>query len=246
MMFHEISDSPADEYAGSVGHPLRPMVTVAVGDLPAWLGVCAGVIHDRLGRIGVEHHCGVSIWARNGEATARVSDGCEDAAERGQDQDDEIGGVEPVQESGPADAGGDGSPVATAAIVVSTPPCDRRARAPARRRTAWHRETQVGGAVAPPSRIRSGARNPGDPITTPAWVSDGSPSAVAIPKSVSTVRPPGQSSTLLGFTSRCSTPAACAAASASSSCLPTAAARSAATARRPRPPGQENGLGRVP
>jgi hypothetical protein len=95
MMIHEISDSPADEHAGSVGYPLRPMVTVAVGDLPAWFGVCAGVIHDRLGRTGVEHRCGVSIWARNGDATARVSDGCEDAAGRGQHQDDEIGDVDP-------------------------------------------------------------------------------------------------------------------------------------------------------
>lgn len=87
-------------------------------------------------------------------ATACVSDGCEDAAERGQDQDDEIGGVESVQESGPADAGGDGSSVATAGIVVSTPPCDRRARAPPRWRTAWHRETtgrrRGGAAVADP------------------------------------------------------------------------------------------------
>ncbi len=72
--------------------------------------------------------------------------------------------------------------------------------------------------------IRSGAVKPGDPMTIPVWVSRESPSKVAIPKSVSTARPLSASITLLGLTSRCSTPAACAVASADSSWRPASAA----------------------
>ncbi len=92
--------------------------------------------------------------------------------------------------------------------------------------------------MASPPRIRSGAVNPGEPITIPVCVSRGSPSNWAIPKSVSTARSSQPSplrvaamSTLLGFTSRCSTPAACAAARADSSCWPMRPAR--AVGRRP-------------
>ena len=80
--------------------------------------------------------------------------------------------------------------------------------------------------------MRSGAVNPGEPITIPVCVNRGSPSNCAMPKSVSTARSSQPSpdrlvamSTLLGFTSRCSTPAACAAASAESSCWPIRPAR---------------------
>ena len=95
--------------------------------------------------------------------------------------------------------------------------------------------------MASPPRIRSGAVNPGEPITMPVWVSRGSPSNCAMPKSVSTARSSQLSptllfaiSTLLGFTSLCSTPAVCAAASAESSCWPIGAdprQRAAAPAR---------------
>ncbi|PSK48316.1 hypothetical protein B0E38_06268 [Streptomyces sp. 111WW2] len=56
-------------------------------------------------------------------------------------------------------------------------------------------------------------------------VSASLPSTLAIPKSVSTTRPSFASSTLAGFTSRCSTPAACAARSAASTSAPISAAR---------------------
>ncbi len=60
-------------------------------------------------------------------------------------------------------------------------------------------------------------------MTIPAWVSPGSPSSVAMPKSVSTARPSRLSSTLLGLTSRCRMPAWCAQCSALSSLLPRSA-----------------------
>ncbi len=65
-------------------------------------------------------------------------------------------------------------------------------------------------------------------MTSPVMVSAELPSTLAIPKSVSTTRPSFDSSTLAGFTSRCSTPAACAARSAASTSAPISAARSGA------------------
>ena len=115
-----------------------------------------------------------------------------------------------------------------AALLVRPASLDRRV-------DAWRRATTGRSAgVASPPRMRSGAVNPGEPITMPVWVSRGSPSNCAMPKSVSTARSSQPSpillvamSTLLGFTSRCSTPAVCAAASADSSCWPIRQARAA-------------------
>jgi hypothetical protein len=81
---------------GSAGHPPRPVVTVALSVLRAWVGVCAGVVHDHLRGAGLEHGCGVCIRARNGRAMPDVCNGGEEAGERGQDEYDEIGGVESV------------------------------------------------------------------------------------------------------------------------------------------------------
>ncbi len=72
---------------------------------------------------------------------------------------------------------------------------------------------------------RSGARNSGEPMTSPVMVSAELPSTMAIPKSVSTIRPSFEISTLAGFTSRCSTPASCATRSAASTSAPMWAAR---------------------
>ena len=83
--------------------------------------------------------------------------------------------------------------------------------------------SEAGDASSP--RIRSGAVNPGEPITMPVWVSLGSSWKVAMPKSVSTARSSLPSSTLLGLTSRCMTPAACATLSADSSWRAISAAR---------------------
>ncbi|RAO51131.1 hypothetical protein PSN01_04328 [Micromonospora saelicesensis] len=77
-----------------------------------------------------------------------------------------------------------------------------------------------------PSRARSGATNCGEPSTVPGPVITPSPpSKVASPKSVSTTRPSSATSTLCGFTSRCSTPAVCAARNAASTASPIRAVR---------------------
>src|SRR5262249_37361386 len=67
-----------------------------------------------------------------------------------------------------------------------------------------------------PSRARSGEMYAGEPRTIPGRVTVASPGMVASPKSVSTTRPSSVRSTLLGLTSRCSTPARWAARSAPS------------------------------
>ena len=77
----------------------------------------------------------------------------------------------------------------------------------------------------------SGARYAGDPVTMPVWVSEGSLVIRAMPKSVSFAKPRRSTSTFDGFTSRCTMPAACAAASASATCCITSAASS--TGMRP-------------
>ena len=119
----------------------------------------------------------------------------------------------------PADGGAvGGSVLMMADMVVMAPPALSNGPCPC---TAAYsvapsdHRSEAGVAGLP--WMRSGAVKPGDPMTMPVWVSFGSPWKVAMPKSVRTARPPSVSSTLLGFTSRCSTPAACAVASADSS-----------------------------
>ena len=80
------------------------------------------------------------------------------------------------------------------------------------------------------------------PSTTPGSVSASPTADCAMPKSVTFTLPPGVSSTLLGFTSRWTTPWWWACASASAICAPTAATsaggngpRSLSSARRLRP-----------
>ncbi len=72
-------------------------------------------------------------------------------------------------------------------------------------------------------RTRSGAMYAGEPTSAPVPVRVESPSVAAIPKSVSRTCPSRPSSTLPGLISRCSTPAECAAASASTRVRPIAA-----------------------
>ena len=125
-----------------------------------------------------------------------------------------------------ADGADGGSELMMADIVVMAPPARSKGPCPS---TAAYRvapsDHRSNAGVAGLPWMRSGAVKPGDPMTMPVWVSFGSPSKVAMPKSVSTARPPSASSTLLGFTSRCSTPAAWAVASAASSMRPASAAR---------------------
>lgn len=71
---------------------------------------------------------------------------------------------------------------------------------------------------------RSGATYSGEPTKPPVSVSRVSPPIRAMPKSVRTTRPCRPGSTLSGFTSRCRTPAACAASSAPSTSRPIRAA----------------------
>jgi len=118
-----------------------------------------------------------------------------------------------------------GSELMMADIVVIAPPARSNGPCPS---TAAYRvapsDHRSDAGVAGLPWMRSGAVKPGDPMTMPVWVSFGSPWKVAMPKSVSTARPLSAISTLLGLTSRCSTPAACAVASAASSWRPASAA----------------------
>ena len=136
--------------------------------------------------------------------------------------------------SRPAWAATGASSLMMADIVVMAPPrCSYGPRPSTAAYSVAPSDQRSDAGVASPPRIRSGAVKPGEPITIPVWVSRGSPSNCAMPKSVSTARSsqpvPVRSvaiSTLLGFTSRCRTPAICAAASADSSCWPIRATRS--------------------
>jgi hypothetical protein len=102
--------------------------------------------------------------------------------------------------------------------------------------TAWnnvapsaHRSAS-GPGVPPVSR--SGARKSIEPISSPVRVKVEVPEAWAIPKSVSTIRPVCDSNTLPGLTSRCSTPAECAARSAAIIPRPILAASAGGTGPR--------------
>src|SRR6266508_2867499 len=78
-----------------------------------------------------------------------------------------------------------------------------------------------------PSRARSGEMYAGEPRIMPGRVTVVSePATTANPKSLSTTRPSAVSNTLLGLTSRCSTPARCAACRAASTPSPIRATRS--------------------
>ena len=98
---------------------------------------------------------------------------------------------------------------------------------------------QVRQGPGPPDRgAARGARKAGVPTIPPVLVIAVSCLIAAMPKSVSTTRPSSASSTFPGLTSRCSTPAACAARSAPSTCSPTGPPGRAPGGRprgRPRP-----------
>lgn len=94
--------------------------------------------------------------------------------------------------------------------------------------TAWYRvapsahRSDSGPGRTP--RIRSGLRKSMEPMSSPVRVRVEVPDAWAMPKSVRTIRESSPSSTLPGFTSRCSTPARWAARSAATMPRPTRAA----------------------
>jgi hypothetical protein len=78
--------------------------------------------------------------------------------------------------------------------------------------------------VETPFAARSGAIYRGDPRINPVCVSAPSPSSInADPKSVNNTRPSSATNTLLGLTSRCTTPARCAASNADNTANPTPA-----------------------
>src|SRR5690606_39034500 len=127
--------------------------------------------------------------------------------------------------SGPARRGGGSSSSTIARSVLSGVSC-RNGEEPstaAYSSTPSDHRSDSGPGVRP--RARSGARHSGQPTPSPGIVSAELPSTIAMPKSVSTTRPSLAISTLAGFTSRCSTPAACAARSAASTSAPIPAAR---------------------
>lgn len=129
--------------------------------------------------------------------------------------------------SGPADGARGASSFATPALITDDPPTRSKGPRPS---TAAYRvapsdhKSDAGVAMSP--RMRSGAVKPGVPTTMPACVIDGSSANVAMPKSVSTARPFSVTSTLLGLTSRCRTPAACAVDNAPTRLVPSSAASS--------------------
>ena len=78
---------------------------------------------------------------------------------------------------------------------------------------APHDHTSLAGVACCPEAT-SGERYAGEPVTSPVWVSDGSAAVRAMPKSESFTCPSEATRMLDGFTSRCTMPAPCAAASA--------------------------------
>lgn len=127
--------------------------------------------------------------------------------------------------SGPARRGG-GNSSSTMARSVLSGVSWRNGECPstaAYSSTPSDHRSDSGPGVRP--NARSGARNSGDPMTSPVMVSADVPSTMAMPKSVSTTLPSFDRSTLPGFTSRCSTPASWAARSAASTSAPMCAAR---------------------
>ncbi len=69
------------------------------------------------------------------------------------------------------------------------------------------------------------------PITSPVWVNVAEPMARAMPKSVIFTWPSGVTRMFAGFTSRCTTPAACATARASAIWSPSSLACSGSMSR---------------
>ncbi len=132
--------------------------------------------------------------------------------------------------SGPARRGGAGASSTTARSVLSASP-RRNGEIPS---TATYSSAPSDHrSEGMPGRrpvARSGARYSAEPTRSPVRVRVPAPSIMAIPKSVSTTRPPASSSTFAGFTSRCSTPTACAARSARSTRPPMRAASLACSA----------------
>jgi hypothetical protein len=80
----------------------------------------------------------------------------------------------------------------------------------------------------------SGERYCGVPTTCPVWVSAAAFAARAMPKSVIFTVRPGVTSRFAGFTSRCTMPRSCAAASASAACATRSQAVSAGIRSPPR------------
>ena len=103
----------------------------------------------------------------------------------------------------------------------------RRPRTDRRRGTTGRRQ-----GPRPRPDIRSGAMNSREPTNSPLMVRDSSPWMWAMPKSVSTTRPCCPSSTLAGFTSRCTMPLACAAFRAPTTASPIRADSAGRAARR--------------
>ncbi len=126
--------------------------------------------------------------------------------------------------SGPARRSGSGSSDRTAAITPHTSGRPNGGRPSTAAYSVAPSDHRSDAGVAFWCRACSGATYAGDPMIAPAWVSVSSPATVAMPKSVRTARP-GAISTFPGLTSRCTTPAACAAPSASSRSSPIAATR---------------------
>ncbi len=132
--------------------------------------------------------------------------------------------------SGPALAGGGSSSVITAVSVASAEPRSYGGTPSTIAYRVPPSDHRSDGGPGRRPRARSGAMYEGAPTSMPVEVIEVSPSTLAMPKSVSTVRPSSPISTLDGFTSRCSTPWLCAAPSTPSRSRPIAAARSGVSA----------------
>src|SRR5215467_4185656 len=127
--------------------------------------------------------------------------------------------------SGPADGAVGASSSATPALITDEPPT--RSNGPRPSTAAYNvapTDQRSDAADATSPRMRSGAVKPGVPTTIPASVIAGSSANIAMPKSVSTALPSPVTRTLLGLTSRCRTPAACAVARALTRLAPICAA----------------------
>ncbi len=128
--------------------------------------------------------------------------------------------------SGPALSGGGTGSCITAASVAMAPPSSYGGRPSTQQYSSAPSDHRSAGGPGASPLARSGEMYDGAPTSMPVEVMDGSPSTLAMPKSVSTTRLSSSAMiTLDGLTSRCRMPAACAARRTSSTASPISAAR---------------------
>lgn len=204
---------------GPCGTAARGVGAGAAGACGAGLGVAGAAGADRVGVYGAA------------AASAQARSICSARSAPSRPAGSRSSSPRTTGSSGPHASGGRISSKTTACRI---PPRESRRkgevplRAAHSRAPSDHRSASGPAGVCPD--IRSGAVYSGEPTKDPVVVSVVAPDTWAMPKSVSTARPPGASRrTFAGLMSRCSTPAACAVRSAPTNAIPIRAASATST-----------------